>query len=160
MKSAAQKASCELEIRPLIAFRDYHGTTHANNCARSIRSRGSGRRIGRAVSGLPRLYFAHNSTALDPQGDWYYGFEYAVETGARTRFERGSVQPVHAAFFELAESTIIASTQRHTVAEAAGMRERENCGVGNRLRCRPSSGSHSLPAWLQPPINSSSIAAT
>jgi glycogen debranching enzyme len=70
---------CQFEIRPLIAFRDYHATTHANdalNCSLAIEP---GVTSLQPYVGLPRLYFKHNAVELEPHGSWYYGFQYERE---------------------------------------------------------------------------------
>lgn len=68
-----------LEVRPLIAFRDYHSTTHENGgLNRSIES-GPNSASVQPYSELPRLYFGHDAAQLEPQGYWYNNFLYRVE---------------------------------------------------------------------------------
>ncbi len=68
-----------LELRPLIAFRDYHNTTHENGALRGEVRAEPGLASVEPYSGLPRLYFAHDAQELNPSGGWYRNFEYAVE---------------------------------------------------------------------------------
>ncbi len=71
--------ACSLEVRPLIAFRDYHSTTHANNAIRREVTTRAGLAIITPYPELPSLYFAHNSASIDTAGVWFYNFEYERE---------------------------------------------------------------------------------
>src|SRR5258708_38233093 len=51
----------QLELRPLIAFRDYRSTTHENGALNPELITGSGLASVQPYSELPRLYFAHNA---------------------------------------------------------------------------------------------------
>jgi glycogen debranching enzyme len=53
--------SCRLEIRPLIAFRDYHSTTHKNDALNPAVDFASGVASVQPYPGLPRLYLTHNA---------------------------------------------------------------------------------------------------
>ena len=119
--------ACELEIRPLIAFRDYHGTTHANNSIRRDVDQSPGMATVTPYQGLPSLHFAHNADSVDPSGLWFYNFEYERER------ERGldNVEDLYSPMllrFDLARNRaaeIIASTEQHQVSEARPFEIRE-----------------------------------
>jgi len=135
----AQEGNCELEIRPLIAFRDYHSTTHANGALDPSVLEEEGVASVEPYPGLPRVYFAHNATRLEQQGNWYYGFEYTVERERGLDSNEDLYNPFTLRFANARKATIIASTQNHTVAEAAGMRKRElrrrkQTGLASRRR--------------------------
>ena len=68
-----------LEIRPLIAFRDYHGTTHENGVINPSVQERSGLASVTPYRGLPSLHLAHNAIELRNTGDWYRNFEYDAE---------------------------------------------------------------------------------
>jgi predicted glycogen debranching enzyme len=70
---------CTLELRPLIAFRDYHSTTHANHGLSDSLNEGDGLVSIEPYRGMPRLYFAHNAHWVAREGDWYYNFDYPRE---------------------------------------------------------------------------------
>src|SRR5882672_418833 len=53
-----------LEIRPLIAFRDYHSTTHANDAISAAVEENSGLATVTPYQGLPSLHLAHNAVEL------------------------------------------------------------------------------------------------
>jgi predicted glycogen debranching enzyme len=68
-----------LEIRPLIAFRDYHGTTHENGSINPAVEERSGLASVTPYQGLPSLHLAHNAIELRKTSDWYRNFEYDAE---------------------------------------------------------------------------------
>ena len=67
----ARPAACTLELRPLIAFRDYHATTHENGAldprfeidANSVKLT--------PYAGLPSLYLIHSGADVQPAGVWF-----------------------------------------------------------------------------------------
>ena len=68
---------CRLELRPLIAFRDYHSTTHENSGLNPAVETAPGLATFTPYAGLPALHLAHNAAALDATGFWFRDFEYA-----------------------------------------------------------------------------------
>jgi predicted glycogen debranching enzyme len=119
--------SCTLEIRPLIAFRDFHGTTHANNAINRHVETAPGRATVTPYPDLPSLHLTHNAQSIDPTGFWFYKFEYERER------ERGldSLEDLYSPFllrFELrpdAPAVIIASMILHEANEAGELEQRE-----------------------------------
>ena len=57
-------AGCGMEIRPLIAFRDYHGATHANGALNGAVEVSDGSAMVTPYQGLPGLYFTHRGAEL------------------------------------------------------------------------------------------------
>ncbi|HEX4595714.1 MAG TPA: amylo-alpha-1,6-glucosidase [Bryobacteraceae bacterium] len=119
--------TCTLEIRPLIAFRDFHSTTHANDAINRQVDTAPGRATVQPYPDLPSLHFAHNAQSVDPTGFWFYEFEYERER------ERGldSLEDLYSPFllrFELRPdetAIIIASTLPHQATEARSLEQRE-----------------------------------
>jgi predicted glycogen debranching enzyme len=119
--------SLRLEIRPLIAFRDYHSTTHANDSLNANVDEAPGLAAVTPYQGLPTLYLGHNAVELQKTGDWYRNFEYDVER------ERGLdfVEDLFSHFvlrFDLLsnrQASIIASIERREVASAGQYRQAE-----------------------------------
>ncbi len=70
---------CELELRPLIAFRGYHELTHSNDALNDTLDEGDGIVSIQPYADLPRLYFTHGARALRREGNWYFNFVYPVE---------------------------------------------------------------------------------
>jgi predicted glycogen debranching enzyme len=68
-----------LEVRPLLAFVDYHHLQHEDaKFLISYRSRGAIASV-RPYPEMPEVYFHHNATAIEATGDWYRNFEYTIE---------------------------------------------------------------------------------
>ncbi len=69
----------QLEIRPLLAFRDYHSTTHENACLNGDVQASAGLVTVTPYAGLPSLHFAHDGGEVERTGHWYRSFEYPAE---------------------------------------------------------------------------------
>jgi len=112
---------CELEVRPLIAFRDYHATTHANSAINgTVELNGSLASIN-PYEGCPTLHFAHDAEVVEAVDDWYQNFEYERERERGLDFQEDLFNPMLLRF-QGSKATILASTQRHSASEAAGLR--------------------------------------
>jgi glycogen debranching enzyme len=112
-------ATCTLELRPLIAFRDYHSTTHANNVLNPDFSETAGEISIRPYTGLPALYLAHNARFIAGDASWYYNFEYPRERERGLDFREDLFQPLMMQF-EIgpeAPAKVIASTESRTSLE-------------------------------------------
>ncbi|MBM3225618.1 MAG: glycogen debranching protein, partial [Candidatus Tectomicrobia bacterium] len=75
----AVPADAVLEVRALIAFRDYHSTTHRNDALDPTVHVAPGMLTVRPYVSLPALHCAHDADEVDTTGFWYYNFQYAVE---------------------------------------------------------------------------------
>jgi predicted glycogen debranching enzyme len=116
-----------LEVWPLIAFRDYHSTSHENGSLNREVRREEGLATIAPYQGLPELRFAHDAGALDPSGDWYRNFEYDIERERGLDFQEDLYSPfvLHFDLGRKASATIIASTERHQAVDAAVLRRAE-----------------------------------
>jgi predicted glycogen debranching enzyme len=120
-------APCTLELRPLIAFRDYHNTTHANEALNPACETGPGSLKFTPYAGLPPLFLAHDDAAIRPTGDWYRSFEYDVERDRGLDFQEDLFNPC-ALVLDLnrnARPAWIASTEAHSSSTADSLRDRE-----------------------------------
>ena len=88
----ALQGDCTLELRPLIAFRDYHSTTHENGALNPSLEIEPGRVMCSPYQGCPNLYIAHSCSRssarrrLVPQPRIFGGGT------ARSRLPGGSLQ--------------------------------------------------------------------
>src|SRR5580693_3896923 len=116
-----------LEIRPLIAFRDYHGTTHENGVFNPAVQDRSGLASVTPYDGLPSLHLAHNAIELRKTGDWYRNFEYDAERERGLDFSEDLFNPFGLCFdLRLRrQASIIASTEQRDVSEAVEYRRAE-----------------------------------
>ena len=71
--------TASLQVRPLIAFRDFHSTTHENDGLNQSVEINAQVATVRPYAGLPALHIAHDADTIDKAGDWYRNFEFAVE---------------------------------------------------------------------------------
>ena len=125
--SPGRSSDCVLELRPLIAFRDYHGTTHQNAFLNpAVRSKDGVATIA-PYSGLPELHFGHNADALEITGNWYFNFEYAVEQERGLDAHEDLFNPFVLRFpaHHGATATVIASTHVRPAELAPMFREHE-----------------------------------
>jgi predicted glycogen debranching enzyme len=114
-------ASCTLELRPLIAFRDYHSNTHANDSISHELFSSDGEVAIEPYQGMPRLHFAHNAHWVGQEGHWYYNFDYEKERERGLESLEDLFQPLVMQFTlseHGAKATVIASTQSHQVSHA------------------------------------------
>jgi len=116
-------ADCELEIRPLIAFRDYHALTRRNEALNRTVTQAPGRVMVTPYPDLPALYFCHDARSIEPAGDWYYSFEYDVERERGLDFREDLFNPFAMRF--VLGATIVISTEIRDTAQAPSMRRSE-----------------------------------
>ncbi|MGA3195067.1 MAG: amylo-alpha-1,6-glucosidase [Terriglobales bacterium] len=104
-----------LELRPLIAFRDYHSTTHENGAINREIEQRRGLATVAPYQGLPSLHLAHNAVELRKTGDWYRNFEYDAEQERGLDFSEDLFNPC-VLRFDLRlrrQASVIASTSPH-----------------------------------------------
>ena len=113
-------ADVKLEIRPLIAFRDYHSTTHENGALNSHVETEPGHTSFRPYNDLPALHLAHDAAVIDTNGFWYRNFQYAIEQERGLDFAEDLFNPCTLTFEMNSRTTvnIIASTAKHDAREA------------------------------------------
>lgn len=117
MKAANQATGCLLEIRPLIAFRDYHSAMHENGALDPRVETEPNLATVKPYDGVPSLHLAHNADDLDLNGWWYRNFEYQEERERGLDFHEDLFSPC-ALKFDLsrrARAAIIASTERRDI---------------------------------------------
>jgi predicted glycogen debranching enzyme len=67
------------ELRPFIAYRDYHSLTHANGAIRPEAKFANGVFSVQPYDGVPELFMAIPDAAFGAQPEWYRNFEYGIE---------------------------------------------------------------------------------
>jgi len=116
-----------LEVRPLIAFRDYHSTTHENGAINGAVERRPGLATITPYQGLPSLHLAHNATEIQTTGDWYRNFEYDAEHERGLDYTEDLFNPFVLRFDLLLrrQASVIVSTEQRDVAQVADYRAAE-----------------------------------
>jgi len=115
----------KLEVRPLIAFRDYHSTTHENDALDPNVTSKTGVTIVKPYDDLPALHFAHDTCEVDTKGFWYRNFQYSVEQERGLDFAEDLFSPF-ALTFDLgsnSQAQIIAATEQHSIRDTDTYRQ-------------------------------------
>jgi predicted glycogen debranching enzyme len=120
-------ADCRLELHPLLAFRDYHATMHEKGAWNPQFENAPGLLILRPYAELPALQLAHNAAVVEPTGYWYRNFEYQAERERGLDYREDLFNPCVLRFDlrQLAQATVIASTERVEVAQVNAYRQAE-----------------------------------
>ncbi len=123
----AAALECRLEIRPLVAFRDYHATTHANNALDPAVEVRIGQASIRPYADLPALQFAYTGGEIESSGGWYHNFEYDVERERGLDFREDLYNPftLHVNLTGAPAFALIASTKPQEASRVPQLRERE-----------------------------------
>jgi predicted glycogen debranching enzyme len=125
--STTNSSDIKLEIRPLIAFRDYHSTTHENTALNPNIETEPTQTSLKPYSDLSALHLAHDPAEIDANGFWYRNFQYVVEQERGLDFAEDLFSPC-AFTFELnarKKISIVASTDQHNAGDADKYREIE-----------------------------------
>ncbi len=125
LRSVDEKRDIQLEVRPLIAFRDFHATTHENSALDRSLNETFGRVRLQPYLDLPPMFLAHNAGTVVEEGYWYRNFELAEEKARGLDDSEDLFSPL--VFRTLMtrdrnQLVIIASTEMPTVIDAVGLR--------------------------------------
>jgi glycogen debranching enzyme len=112
----AMTGAATLELRPLIAVRDYHSTTRENSALKSAMERREGRIKLTPYDGMPSLYLFHDGAAVGAGCGWYRNFEYDRERERGLDSREDLYNP--AVFTFEGSGRIVASLAEHPVAMA------------------------------------------
>jgi len=125
IRAAGEVESCILEVRPLVAFRDYHGTTHENNAIDRSFTESDGLVTIRPYD--VELHIAHDWDEVSPTGHWYRNFEYSIERdrGLDDREDLFNHLVLRGELSRKRSLTLIASTLRHEAKEATDLESTE-----------------------------------
>jgi predicted glycogen debranching enzyme len=132
-------AECELELRSLIAFRDYHSTTHENTgINRGVQS-DAGTVLIHPYNSLPALHFGHNADETQETGDWYRNLEYEIENQRGLDWKEDLFNPFSLKFCLKSGSSasIIISTEEQKVESIPELRRQEIERRGSLLKGNP-----------------------
>ena len=128
INNAGRAMTVQLELRPLLAFRDYHSLTHENeNIDRRVSTQPGLATIS-PYQGLPTLHLSHDAAAIETTAHWYRNFEYEEERKRGLDYHEDLYNPL-ALRFDLAQTpkaAVIASLDPKKVqfAPAFEMAER------------------------------------
>lgn len=125
--TSAVESPVTIEIRPLLAFRDYHSlmredhsiNTRVTNCGHCATVQLS--------ASLPPLHLAFDAAQLETTGYWYRSFEYERERERGLDFSEDLYNPfvLTTNLGDWRESNVIASTEKRDIASVEELRFRE-----------------------------------
>jgi predicted glycogen debranching enzyme len=121
-KKSRTVKECRLEIHPLIAFRDYHSTTHENGSIDSRVEVSDGLASVKPYPDLPELHFAHDAErdrGLDFLEDLFNPFDLKFDLSSKTT------------------ASIIASTEPRKAGDATKLRKAETARRQKILKSAP-----------------------
>jgi predicted glycogen debranching enzyme len=143
-RSEISNPKFEIDLRPLLAFRDFHHLRYEDaGFAAGYQAEENLVSVS-PYAEMPSLYFAHNGAAVDATGEWYHRFEYAIEQERGFDFSEDLFQPFSMRFDLSSEAVVIASTEPQDAAfapvfEKAEIRRRANliktAGAKDDLTC-------------------------
>ncbi len=113
LSSTGRPPEVSIEIRPLLAFRDYHGTTHENDVLDRTVVQADGLVSVEPYAGLPTLYMSHDAATVQLDQHWYKGFVYEQERERGLDFTEDLFSPfvLHAPLDHSGHFRLIASTE-------------------------------------------------
>lgn len=116
-----------LALRPLIAFRDYHSTTHENAAINTRVEVCHGLASVAPYLGLPAMHLAHNAIELKEKGEWYRNFEYDAERERGLDFVEDLFNPfeLHFDLRRRRQASLIASVEPRDSARVIEYRQTE-----------------------------------
>jgi predicted glycogen debranching enzyme len=117
----------KLELRPLIAFRDYHSITHENAALNPEIQIENNLVSVQPYATLPRLYFSHNAESCAKEGYWYRNFLYRIERERGLEANEDLFNPL-VLRWSLSQSQpaiVIASTELIDIQSATALRKKE-----------------------------------
>jgi predicted glycogen debranching enzyme len=114
-----------LELRPLLAFRDFHhlrledakfnGGYHVEENLISTQP----------YAEMPKLFLAHNAVETEPQYHWYSYFEYAIEEERGFGHREDLFQPLSLRFDLVNDAVVIASTEAKKITDTTAFEKSE-----------------------------------
>ena len=121
------RADVRLEVRPLVAFRDYHSTTHENGALDAEVAAEGSRLTIRPYRDLPALLFAHDAEEFDGARWWNRNLEYERERERGLDFREDLFSPFALKFdMRYREgANVIASTEPRDARDAESYRRAE-----------------------------------
>ncbi len=135
-KKAGSK-QIELELNPLLAFRDHHHLRREDaDFSRDYAVTGNLVSVAPYVE-MPRLYLANNAGSIEPRGHWYRNFEYATERERGFDFSEDLFQPFSMRFDLAVDALVVASTEPKQITDTKAFEKSE---ISRRAKLIKASG--------------------
>ena len=111
--------ACTLEIRPLMAFRDYHSLTRQNDALRSTFVSDASCVAFQPYADVPTLYLLHDEAMIEKTGHWHRNLEYDAERDRGLDFTEDLFNPF------LLRLELMPGIARSIVATTSGCRAKQ-----------------------------------
>lgn len=123
----SSESRIEIEIRPLLAMRDFHALAHEDGAVDRRVVFQPGMASMQPYRDRPSLHIAHNAVAVEQTGDWFRNVEYDAERERGFDYREDLFNPCLLRFDLSASSTatLIASTEPVDVRQATEYRQAE-----------------------------------
>jgi predicted glycogen debranching enzyme len=121
----SEKPKARFELRPLIAFVDYHHLQKVNDVFDETYSSSDGVISVRPYHEMPKLFFGHNSNLVERTGFWYRDFQYDIERERGFDFHEDLFQPFSLSFDLGKPAVVVASTEQVKAADAGKLERNE-----------------------------------
>jgi predicted glycogen debranching enzyme len=118
LMSSPNSANVTLEVRPLLAFVDYHHLQKEDRDFAGEFSTEPGFVFMKPYESLPAIYFGNNARAVDQSGYWYCNFEYAIERERGFEFTENLFQPFVLTFDLSSPAKVAISTEQVAARDA------------------------------------------
>ena len=124
-RETSDKRAVSFELRPLVAFRDYHHLQRETGEYDASISIDNGSVSMRPLPDLPTLFLNSNATVVEETGHWYRNFEYAIEQERGFDFHEDLFQPCVLRFDLPNPATVVASTEITKTIDIKGLEKAE-----------------------------------
>jgi predicted glycogen debranching enzyme len=114
-----------LELRPLLAFRDYHSLTRENTALNGTSTLETSVASFKPYPDLPALHASHNAQSVRQTGTWFRSFQYDAEHERGLDFTEDLFNPCVLSFDLAKPARVIAALQPIDIALAPELRHRE-----------------------------------
>ncbi len=115
----------ELELKPLLAFRDHHHLRQAHDEFDETYSVGDGVVSMRPLGETPAMHLSHNAIDIVEQGFWYKDLESTIEQERGFDYREDLFQPFSLRFDLTNAAIVIASTEHRSAADVEALRSSE-----------------------------------
>lgn len=131
------KRNVTLEVRPFVAFRDFHKLLGSAEYLETHFAIENGSVSMQTSGEFPPIFLDGNALSIERTGYWYRNFEYLIEHERGFDYTENLFQPCTLTFDLATPAIVIASTQRKTIKVAKGL---ENAELKRRSRLIARSG--------------------
>ncbi|CAN5459603.1 amylo-alpha-1,6-glucosidase [soil metagenome] len=124
-KVQSSKSKVELELKPLVAFRDYHHLRREDNDFNQNFNVAENQVSIQPYEKMPELFFTHNAQTVEKTGFWYRDFEYAIEKERGFDFQEDLFQPFSLKFDLSETAAVVVSTEPQKISDVENFENNE-----------------------------------